>query len=91
MNTATAKTEKIRCDACPVMCYVANGRSGACDRYANEGGNLIRLDPLIVVERIEGRSTTVEMQCDVAQEDGQRSGENERNETPIRTHGDIDL
>ena len=54
----TAKTsrdkrveEKIRCDACPVMCYIANGRSGACDRYANEGGQLIRLDPLMVMQR----------------------------------------
>ena len=33
--------EKIRCDACPVMCYIADGKSGACDRYANEDGNLI--------------------------------------------------
>ena len=28
------KVEKIRCDACPVMCYIAEGKSGACDRYA---------------------------------------------------------
>ncbi|TPW30612.1 6-hydroxynicotinate reductase [Pararhizobium mangrovi] len=41
---------KIRCDACPVMCYIADGRSGACDRYANEGGDLIRVDPLTVVD-----------------------------------------
>ena len=27
------KDEKIRCDACPVMCYIADGKSGACDRY----------------------------------------------------------
>ncbi|PWJ21205.1 6-hydroxynicotinate reductase [Jannaschia seohaensis] len=42
--------EKIRCDACPVMCYIAEGRSGACDRYANHGGELVRLDPLTVLE-----------------------------------------
>ncbi|MDA8717291.1 6-hydroxynicotinate reductase [Alphaproteobacteria bacterium] len=54
----TAKTsrdkrveDKIRCDACPVMCYIADGKSGACDRYANEGGQLIRLDPLMVMQR----------------------------------------
>ncbi|PWE30503.1 6-hydroxynicotinate reductase [Maritimibacter sp. 55A14] len=41
---------KIRCDACPVMCYIAEGRSGACDRYANHGGRLVRLDPLTVIE-----------------------------------------
>ncbi len=41
---------KIRCDACPVMCYIAEGRAGACDRYANHGGELVRLDPFTVLE-----------------------------------------
>jgi hypothetical protein len=45
-----APNEKIRCDACPVMCYIADGKSGACDRYANHGGDLIRLDPLTVIQ-----------------------------------------
>jgi hypothetical protein len=45
-----APSDKIRCDACPVLCYIAEGRSGACDRYANEGGELVRLDPLTVIE-----------------------------------------
>ena len=45
------KPKKIRCDACPVMCYIADGRTGACDRYANDGGDLVRVDPVIVVER----------------------------------------
>ncbi|RYE50030.1 MAG: 6-hydroxynicotinate reductase, partial [Rhizobiaceae bacterium] len=45
-----AENGKIRCDACPVMCYIAEGRSGACDRYANEGGDLIRVDPLTIIE-----------------------------------------
>ena len=44
---------KIRCDACPVLCYIREGRSGACDRYANEGGELVRLDPFTVLERAE--------------------------------------
>ncbi|MCP5037943.1 MAG: 6-hydroxynicotinate reductase [Rhodobacteraceae bacterium] len=35
------------------MCYIAEGRSGACDRYANKDGHLLRLDPLIIVERTE--------------------------------------
>lgn len=42
--------EKIRCDACPVLCYIADGKSGACDRYANHGGTLVRLDPLTVIQ-----------------------------------------
>ncbi len=41
--------EKIRCDACPVMCYIAEGKYGACDRYANKNGQIIRLDPLVVL------------------------------------------
>jgi 6-hydroxynicotinate reductase len=47
MNDAPAK---IRCDACPVMCYVAEGRAGACDRYANEDGQIIRVDPLTLLD-----------------------------------------
>ncbi len=45
------KTVKIRCDACPVMCYIAEGKIGACDRYANEGGKIIRCDPLTILDR----------------------------------------
>ncbi len=41
--------EKIRCDACPVMCYIAEGKYGACDRYANKNGQIIRLDPLVIL------------------------------------------
>lgn len=49
-------TGKIRCDACPVLCYIKDGRSGACDRYANEGGELVRLDPLTILEHIDDPS-----------------------------------
>jgi len=41
----------IRCDACPVLCRIRPGRAGACARYANEGGQLIRTDPLVLAER----------------------------------------
>ena len=54
------RPEKIRCDACPVMCYVAEGRTGACDRYANEGGKIIRCDPLTIIDqRIEAGGEVV--------------------------------
>ncbi len=42
--------QKIRCDACPVMCYIADGKAGACDRYANANGTLVRTDPHRVIE-----------------------------------------
>ncbi|MCR8546334.1 6-hydroxynicotinate reductase [Salipiger sp. P9] len=32
------------------MCFIAEGRAGACDRYANEGGTLVRLDPLTILQ-----------------------------------------
>ncbi len=50
VTVANAKPEKIRCDACPAMCYIAAGRSGACDRYTNEDGKLVRLNPLKILE-----------------------------------------
>ncbi|MCB1803775.1 MAG: hypothetical protein KDJ99_01060, partial [Candidatus Competibacteraceae bacterium] len=33
---------KIRCDACPVLCNIRPGRTGACDRYGNQNGKLVR-------------------------------------------------
>lgn len=47
----TDRPVKIRCDACPVMCYVAEGRLGACDRYANLEGKIIRSDPLTILDQ----------------------------------------
>ncbi|MBS3651166.1 6-hydroxynicotinate reductase [Pseudaminobacter sp. 19-2017] len=49
--------EKVRCDACPVMCYIAEGRTGACDRYANAGGKILRCDPLRVLEYAAASNT----------------------------------
>ncbi|MDP4033088.1 MAG: 6-hydroxynicotinate reductase [Pseudorhodobacter sp.] len=43
--------DKIRCDACPVMCYIAPGQSGACDRYANAEGRIVRTDPVVLLSR----------------------------------------
>lgn len=43
--------DKIRCDACPVMCYIAPGQSGACDRYANDAGRIVRTDPVVMLSQ----------------------------------------
>ena len=45
------ETGKIRCDACPVLCYIREGQLGACDRYANRGGVLTRTDPHVLLDR----------------------------------------
>ena len=42
---------KIACNACPVLCQISEGRTGACDRYANQGGVLVRLDPVVLFNR----------------------------------------
>ena len=47
----TEPDDKIRCDACPVMCYIRPGMTGACDRYANEDGELVRVDPHVLLDR----------------------------------------
>jgi hypothetical protein len=41
----------VRCDACPVLCRIRPGRAGACSRYANEDGHLIRVDPVVLLHR----------------------------------------
>jgi hypothetical protein len=42
----------VTCDACPVLCRIRPGRTGACDRYGNVAGALTRLDPFIVTQRL---------------------------------------
>jgi 6-hydroxynicotinate reductase len=48
-------SEKIRCEACPIRCWIADGQTGACDRYGNVGGVLTRLDPVTVLTRAQER------------------------------------
>ena len=64
MSERAAKDGKdagiITCDACPVLCRIREGRAGACDRYANKDGRLMRVDPLVIVQHLgdgEGRLT----------------------------------
>jgi hypothetical protein len=44
-------SEKIECNACPVLCQISDGRTGACDRYANRSGTLVRVDPVLLLRR----------------------------------------
>ncbi|HJQ56483.1 MAG TPA: 6-hydroxynicotinate reductase [Vineibacter sp.] len=56
-DIALSKAEReagiVRCDACPVLCRIRPGKAGACDRYANEGGTLVRVDPLVLLQTSE--------------------------------------
>jgi len=42
---------KIECNACPVLCQISEGKVGACDRYANHAGVLVRVDPVLMLRR----------------------------------------
>ena len=52
MNDAAAKDEGIVvCDACPVLCRIRPGKTGACDRYGNVDGRLTRTDPIVLTQQ----------------------------------------
>ncbi|MCX7153200.1 MAG: 6-hydroxynicotinate reductase [Proteobacteria bacterium] len=55
---------KIVCNACPVLCNITDGRSGACDRYANVAGVLTRVDPLLLMQRPAGDARLVRFSSD---------------------------
>jgi len=74
---------KIRCDACPVLCYIKDGRTGACDRYANDGGDLVRVDPFTLMQHMQQdgarqvveflRPSTADANASTADSDDQKS------------------
>src|SRR5271154_5899140 len=59
LESRMADDDAIRCDACPVLCYIKPGRTGACDRYANDNGQLVRIDPHVVLDRALSRGDSV--------------------------------
>ena len=44
-------SEIVTCDACPVLCRIRAGKTGACDRYGNIDGCLVRMDPHVLLAR----------------------------------------
>ena len=46
--------KKVECNACPVLCQISPGKTGACDRYANAHGVLVRVDPVVLLRRMLG-------------------------------------
>ncbi|HXP97797.1 MAG TPA: 6-hydroxynicotinate reductase, partial [Telmatospirillum sp.] len=53
--TQSQKPDTVACDACPVQCRIRDGLAGACDRYRNLNGALVRSDPLVIVQAVEER------------------------------------
>src|SRR5882672_7003022 len=58
-NTASPDNDAIRCDACPVLCYIKPGRAGSCDRYANSNGQLVRVDPHVILDHALSQGTSL--------------------------------
>ena len=56
---ADIPADTIRCDACPVLCYIKQGYTGACDRYGNANGQLVRVDPHILLDRTKEQNMPV--------------------------------
>src|SRR5580658_7496812 len=46
-----AAPTKVQCDACPVLCHISPGRTGACDRWGNVRGVLTRVDPVLIARQ----------------------------------------
>ncbi len=42
----TMRQDAIECDACPIKCWINAGYIGACHRYRNDDGTLVRITPL---------------------------------------------
>jgi 6-hydroxynicotinate reductase len=57
--TEVLPKDTIRCDACPVLCYIKLGQTGACDRYGNFNGQLVRVDPHVLLDRAKSEGTPV--------------------------------
>jgi hypothetical protein len=56
LKPAAADDGIVTCDACPVLCRIRAGRTGACDRYGNVNGKLARLDPFVITQKIADKS-----------------------------------
>jgi hypothetical protein len=49
---AAGSGDIVVCDACPVLCRIREGRTGACSRYGNVGGQLARMDPMVLAQQV---------------------------------------
>lgn len=50
---------KVRCEACPIRCFIKPGQTGSCDRYGNVDGVLTRMDPVTVLHLTQARGGNI--------------------------------
>src|SRR6218665_2660081 len=54
------RAAQLHSHGCPVLCQIAPGGAGACDRYANRDGALVRLGPLVLLrETLDAGAATL--------------------------------
>ncbi len=53
-ETLVSAPGKVVCNACPVLCQISQGRTGACDRWGNFNGQLTRVDPVVLFTKVAG-------------------------------------
>lgn len=58
-DEGTTSEPKVRCEACPIRCFIKPGQTGSCDRYGNVDGALIRMDPITILELTKERGGAV--------------------------------
>ncbi len=46
-------SDRIVCTACPVNCRIAPDKTGACRRFANQQGELVRVKPLVFYDEVK--------------------------------------
>lgn len=49
----TPKTGGVQCPSCPISCTIRDGNTGACQRFVNLDGNLVRNIPLQSFEEVK--------------------------------------
>lgn len=55
-RSANMAGNKVECNACPVLCQITEGRTGACDRWGNVDGVLTRIDPVVLMRRLADKN-----------------------------------
>lgn len=48
---------KVRCASCPVQCMIVEGSTGACQRYENVGGKLVRNRSLVIPTQSDSQAS----------------------------------
>src|SRR5260221_2103002 len=61
---ADAADTIVTCDACPVLCRIRAGKTGACDRYGNIEGRLTRMDPILLTAQAADTKSVVPFLAD---------------------------